>query len=72
MELIFKGFSAAVELEVTTEKPLEIAQALQNELKHGTTSVKVVGGYSHQERDMIICIVNKSQLPRAQASDKRG
>ncbi len=64
-ELIFKGFSAAVELEVTTEKPLEMAQALQNELKHGTTSVKVVGGYSHQERDMIICIVNKSQLPRA-------
>lgn len=64
-ETIFKGFSAAVELEVTTEKPIEMSQALQNELKHGTTTVKVVGGYSHKEKNMALCIINKRQLTRA-------
>ena len=64
-ETIFKGFSAAVELEVTTEKPIEMSQALQNELKHGTTTVKVVGGYSHKEKNMVLCIINKRQLTRA-------
>lgn len=64
-EMIFKGFSAAVQMEITTEKREEMIEALQNELKHGTTTVKVVGGYTHQERDMVICIVNKHQLSRA-------
>lgn len=64
-ETIFKGFSAAVELEVTTDKPQEMTEALQAELKHGTTTVKVVGGYSHQEKNMILCIINKRQLARA-------
>ena len=64
-ELIFNGFSAAVELEVTTEKPQEMADALQGELKRGTTNIKVVGGYSHQEKSMVVCILNKRQLTHA-------
>lgn len=64
-EGIFKGFSAAMELEITTDKPAEMAEALQRELKHGTTAVKVVGGFSHQEKIMILCVVNKSQLSHA-------
>ena len=64
-EAIFNGFSAAIELEVTTDKPQEMTDALQRELKHGTTTVKVVGGYSHQEKQMVLCIINKRQLTRA-------
>lgn len=64
-EWIFQGFSAAMEIEITTDKPEEMAAALQEELKHGTTSIKVVGGYSHQEKTMIMCVVNKSQLSHA-------
>lgn len=64
-EMIFKGFSAAVQMEITTDKRAEMTEALQRELKHGTTTVKVIGGYTHQEREMIICIVNKHQLSRA-------
>ena len=64
-ETIFKGFSAAVELEVTTKKPAEMNEALQRELKHGTTTIKVVGGYSHEEKSMIVCIITKRQLARA-------
>ncbi|MCH5152414.1 MAG: YitT family protein [Clostridiales bacterium] len=64
-ESIFKGFSAAFELEVTTDKPDEMAEALKEGLKHGVTAVKVVGGYSHQEKTMILCVINKSQLVKA-------
>lgn len=64
-ETIFKGFSAAVELEITTSKPAEMNEALQQELKHGTTTIKVVGGYSHEEKLMVLCIINKRQLTRA-------
>ena len=64
-EAIFKGFSAALELEITTDKPTEMAEALADGLKHSTTTVKVVGGYSHQEKTMILCVINRSQLVKA-------
>ena len=64
-EAIFKGFSAAIELEITTDKPAEMAEALAAGLKHGTTTVKVVGGYSHQEKTMILCVINRSQIVKA-------
>ena len=64
-EIIFKGFSSAIELEVTSDKPVEMAEALKEGLKHGVTSVKVVGGYSHQEKTLILCVINKSQLTKA-------
>ncbi|MCM1194981.1 MAG: DUF2179 domain-containing protein, partial [Firmicutes bacterium] len=64
-EMIFKGFSSAVELEVTTDKPVEMSEALQKELQHGTTTIKVTGGYSHQEKNMVLCIIAKRQLARA-------
>lgn len=64
-EAIFKGFSSAIELEITTDKPLEMTQELTTQLKHGLTSVKVVGGYSHVEREMLLCVIHKSQLVKA-------
>ena len=64
-EWIFKGFSSALELEITTEKPQEMAEALQTGLKHGVTTLKVTGGFSRNEKTMIICVVNKSQMTLA-------
>ena len=64
-ERIYRGFSSAVELEITTDKPQEMIDALQAELKHGTTSIKVTGGFSGQEKTMILCVVAKNQLTLA-------
>ena len=61
-ERMFKGFSSAMELEITTDKPEEMAQALHKQLNHGTSTIKVVGGYSKQEKHLVLCVVNKSQL----------
>ncbi len=64
-ERIYRGFSSAVELEITTDKPQEMVDALQDGLKHGTTSVKVTGGFSRQDKTMILCVITKNQLTLA-------
>ena len=64
-ERIYRGFSSAVELEITTDKPQEMINALQSELKHGTTSVNVTGGFSGQGKTMILCVIGKNQLTLA-------
>ncbi len=64
-EFVFKGFSAAYELEITTDIPEEMAAKLREELKHGTTMIKVVGGFSHTEKTMVVCVVEKRQLMTA-------
>ncbi len=64
-ERMFHGFSSAIELEITTTKPEEMTQALIEKLKHGVTYVKAVGGYSGQEKTMILCVIYKRQLTLA-------
>lgn len=64
-ERLFNGFSTALELEITTSKPQEMAELLSEKLKHGTTNVRVVGGYSHEEKTMVLCVINKNQLTYA-------
>lgn len=64
-EFVFKGFSSAVELEITTDKAEEMAARLRSELKRGTTLIKVQGGYSHTDKLMVLCVVHKRQLTRA-------
>lgn len=64
-ERMFRGFSSAIELEITTSKPEEMTQALLEKLKHGVTYVKAVGGYSGQEKTIILCVIYKRQLTLA-------
>ncbi len=64
-EVIFSGFSSALELEITTEKREEVKDALLAELKHGVTAINVVGGYTQQEKSMLVCVINKRQLTLA-------
>ncbi len=64
-EALFRGFSSAIELEITTSKPQEMADKLQAELKHGVTYLEVIGGYSKEKRVMILCVIGKRQLTRA-------
>lgn len=64
-ETIFKGFSAALELEITTDKSDAMREALISEIKHGVTTIRVVGGYSKQEKKMVVCVINRRQLVQA-------
>lgn len=64
-ELIFRGFSSNLELEITSDKAEEISEALREQLKHGTTILRGIGGYSHTDKTVVICIINKRQLTKA-------
>ena len=64
-EVIYNGFSSALELEITTEKKEEVKTALLTELKHGVTTISVVGGYTQQEKSMLVCVINRRQLTLA-------
>ena len=40
------------------------SQALISELRHSVTILKAEGGYTHQEKTMLICVINKHQITR--------
>ena len=41
---------------------VDIEKEIITKLKHSATRVKAQGSYSHKDKDMLICIVNKHQL----------
>lgn len=64
-ETIFHGFSAAIELQITTTKPQEVTEALYSEIKHGATLMKVKGAFSKEDKTVVVCVINRHQLSRA-------
>ena len=61
---ILQGGRHAIKVEMITQNPDEISQAVINQLHHSVTVMKVTGGYSHEEKTMVVCIINKHQLTR--------
>lgn len=61
---ILKGGQRALKVEVITAHPDEIRAQIINELKHGVTILKAEGGYTHTEKTLLICIINKHQITR--------
>ncbi len=59
---IIKGTKTACEFTVITSHPDEISEAVARELRHGCTKIKAEGAYSHGERTVLICVVNKHQI----------
>lgn len=47
---------------VVTNKSDEIQEQIYKRLKRGVTKIKVIGGYSKEQRDMMICTVERHQL----------
>ncbi len=62
---IYKGYSSAFGLDIVTDKPQQVADALDANLHRGLTGIKVTGMYSHKDKTMIVCIIYKRQLNRA-------
>ena len=52
----------AVKFEIITDQPDELAEALMKRLKHGVTEVPAIGGFTHKDKTMLICVINKHQI----------
>lgn len=59
---ILKGSKTAVKFEVITDHAEEISREIISELKHSATVTHATGMYRHNEKDLLICVVNKHQI----------
>ena len=61
----------AWKVEMITSHPEEVTQAVIHELKHSTTILQAEGGYSHQGKTMLICVINYHQIAKMEAILRR-
>ena len=59
---IIKGTQTACKFTVITSHADEITADIFATLKHGATRISVIGSYKHEEKTMLICVVNKHQI----------
>ena len=62
-ESISNGFQSATEFRIITNKPDEMASALMHELSRGVTGLPATGMYTKETRTMLLCVVNRRQIP---------
>ncbi len=61
-DAIFKGNRAAAKFEVITTQPEQLSRELIAALHHGCTVIRAEGMYTHSNRAMLICVVNRRQV----------
>ena len=62
-ETITNGFQSATEFRIITDKPDEMAAALMKELSRGVTALPAKGMYTKENHTMLLCVVNRRQVP---------
>lgn len=61
-EKMLKGNKEAVRFEIVTDNPQEIADEVIVKLGHSCTLISAEGCYTHNNKNILICIVNKHQI----------
>lgn len=56
------GIKQGYKFEIVTTHPEELSEELMQKLKHGVTELRALGMYSHTDRYLLICIINKRQI----------
>ena len=60
--MILKGYKSAYKFLIITKHTEEIQAEIVAKLRHGATIIHGEGAYSHTDKDIIICVVNKHQM----------
>ncbi len=61
-ERTVKSGRTAIRCEIVTDRPQEISDAIISKLRHSTTLIPGTGMYSGKETNILICVVNKTQV----------
>lgn len=61
-ERMVKSGRTAVRFEIVTDHPQELTDAIIHKLRHSATLIPARGVYSGRETNVLICIVNKTQV----------
>ena len=59
---MLKSGRSAIRFEIITDNPTELSQAIIEKLHHSCTLIPARGMYSGQEKNLLICVINKSQI----------
>lgn len=59
---IIRGTKSAYRFTVITSHAEEISREITEVLRHSSTLISGVGSFSHDKKDVLICVVNKHQL----------
>ena len=59
---MLRGRRQALKFEIISEEHEQLAAELMEKIHHGVTVVQAEGMYTHSEKGLIICIVNKHQV----------
>ena len=57
----------AWKVEMITSHPEEVTQAVIQEMHHSTTILQATGGYSHEGKTMLVCVINYHQIAHMEA-----
>lgn len=61
-ERALKNGRSAVRMEIVTDHPKELSDAIIHQLHHSATLIPAKGMYSGRETNILICVVNKTQV----------
>lgn len=61
-DFVLKGYKTALKFEVVTSYPEEISSEIISKLKHSATVVSAQGMYTHENKSLLICVINKHQI----------
>jgi uncharacterized membrane-anchored protein YitT (DUF2179 family) len=64
---VLRGSQSALKFEIVTDHPEELSNDLMQKLHHGVTLLSAEGAYTHEQKSLVICIVNKHQIADIQA-----
>lgn len=66
-DLVIEGATGVRAYYIFTSKKQEICEAIYKEIGRGVTEIKAEGMYSHTEKDILLCLLNKYRAPRLKA-----
>ena len=64
IDMILYGMSNARTFLIVTTKPEEMSQAIFKNANRGVTVLPVKGGYTHEEKSMLVCAVRNSEASK--------
>jgi len=59
---MLKSGRSAIRFEIITDNPAELSRDIIAKLHHSATLIPATGMYSGQEKNLLICVINKSQI----------
>lgn len=64
VDIILEGADFAKGVFIITNKGEEISEYIHHTLGRTSTQINAVGTYSHTEKEILLCVVNKKEIPK--------